>query len=327
MTRPTVLRGRYAPSPTGDLHLGNASTALLAWWSIRARDGLFTMRVEDLDRNRSKPEWQAGQLEDLLWLGIDWDEGPDVGGPYPPYLQSQRDDRYEAALSRLQEMGRLYPCFCSRKEIAAASSAPQEPGDERPYPGTCSTLAPAEVAKRLERGDPHALRLRAVGLPGPAFRDLVRGEQPATTHDDDFVVRRRDGTAAYQLAVTVDDRQMQVNEVVRGDDLLSSSYKQRLLFDLFGWEAPVYGHVPLLLGEDGARLSKRHQGITLKELRQAGLTGPDLVGRIAGWLGLSPNSAPRPAVEFVKGFDLSQLPRADRGIRVLTGGTEGDGVI
>ena len=311
--RSTRVRGRYAPSPTGELHLGNASTALLAWLSIRARGGTYVMRVEDLDRNRSRAALADQCLADLDWLGLDWDEGPDCGGDHGPYTQWSRRTDYEQAFERLRQAGHLYPCFCTRRDIANAASAPQDPAEMRRYPGTCREIPAPEAATRIgvER---HAWRFRVRGDASTAFDDLVRGrrdERSASTGD--FVVYRADGVPAYQLAVVVDDAAMSIDEVVRGDDLLSSTPAQLLLYQALGLEAPVFGHVPLLLGTDRARLSKRHQGITLRELREAGHSPQAIVGKLAHVLGLRPEATPVDARDLVRGFDLSSIPRSRQG--------------
>jgi glutamyl-tRNA synthetase len=309
-------RGRYAPSPTGELHLGNASSALLAWWSIRARGGAFVLRLEDLDRARVRPGLAGRILDDLAWLGIDWDEGPDRGGPHAPYEQSARRERYDAAFERLRDAGRLYPCFCSRRDIAASASAPQEPGDERRYPGTCRALDPSEARRRIAGGAGHAWRFRVPARRAPSFDDRVRGPQGGGAPCGDFVVRRADAVAAYQLAVVVDDEAMRIDEVVRGDDLLASTERQLLLYDALGWTPPAFGHVPLLLGPDGVRLSKRHAGVSLRELRDAGCSPECVVGRLAHRLGLRRAPSPVAAQELVDGFSLSAVPPAPGGLRV-----------
>jgi len=313
---PRLPRGRCAPSPTGEVHLGNASSALLAWLSIRARGGSFVMRMEDLDQNRIGPGLAERILDDLTWLGIDWDEGPDLGGPCAPYEQWERRERYRAAFERLRSDGRLYPCFCSRKEIAAAASAPQEPGDELRYPGTCAGIDPGEALRRVESGARHAWRLRVPADERPAFVDRVRGpwgaDQPLPPGD--FVVFRSDGVPAYQLAVVVDDAEMGIDEVVRGDDLLPSTARQLLLYRALGWEPPAFGHVPLLLGTDGVRLSKRHRGTSLRELREAGFGPEQVVGRLAWAVGLRPRPEPVSAADLIDGFALEQLPPAPGGI-------------
>jgi glutamyl-tRNA synthetase len=305
-------RGRYAPSPTGELHVGNASTALVAWLSIRARGGAFVMRIEDLDRNRSRPELARQLLDDLAWLGLDWDEGP--------YEQWARRERYLVAFERLREAGRVYPCFCSRKEIAAAASAPQEPGDERQYAGTCRALDPREARRRVASGEQHAWRFRIDDDEiRPVFHDLAHGEWDGDRWPcGDFVVHRSDGVPAYQLAVVVDDAEMRIDEVVRGDDLLSSTRRQILLGETLGFERPVYGHAPLLLGADGVRLSKRHEGITLRELREGGIAPETLVGRLAHAVGLIEAPAPCTPRELIAGFRWSAVKQAKQGI-VWTG--------
>jgi glutamyl-tRNA synthetase len=303
-------RGRYAPSPTGPLHLGNARTALVAWLHARAAGGVFVLRVEDLDGPRVRPGMEARILEELRWLGLDWDEGPDVGGARGPYRQSALAGRYLAALDRLREAGAAYPCFCSRAEIAAASRAPHGPSDEGPrYPGTCRDLPAAEVARRSTVRRP-AWRLR-VAEGSVTFDDLVRGPQShdvaATTGD--FVVMRADGVAAYQLAVAVDDAAMGITDVVRGDDLLPSTARQLLVFRALGLPAPRFGHVPLVVGEDGERLAKRHGALSLGELRARGADPLEVVGLLAALGGLVPGGARVPARELVPGFALGRLRR------------------
>jgi glutamyl-tRNA synthetase len=311
----TAPRGRYAPSPTGDLHLGNASTALLAWLSARSRAGTFVMRMEDLDRPRTRPGAAVRILDDLSWLGLDWDEGPDVGGPHTPYEQSRRTALYDAAFGRLRSSARVYPCFCSRRDVATAASAPQEPGDEVRYPGTCRALDPEEAARRIASGRQHAWRFRAHEDEAPFFDDVVTG-RCGGTQPGDFVVRRADGTASYQLAVVVDDAAMGITEVVRGRDLLASTVRQILLCRSLGFDEPAFGHVPLLLGPDGVRLSKRHAGTSLRELRDAGLSPERVVGGLALLLGLRSGMEPVRASDLVVGFALRRLAPAPDGIRV-----------
>ena len=310
-------RGRYAPSPTGELHVGNASTALLAWLSVRARGGEFVIRVEDLDRNRARPELVGRILDDLRWLGLDWDEGPDRGGPHGPYEQGARSALYAAAFERLRRTEQVYPCFCSRRDVAAAASAPQGAGDEIPYPGTCRALAPEAARRRVEAGERHSWRFHAGA--GVGFTDFVRGRFGDREEDEgpgDFVVLRADGVAAYQLAVVVDDAAMRITEVVRGDDLLPSTVKQLLLYRALELEPPSFGHVPLLLGPDGVRLAKRHASSSLSELRERGLSAEQGVGRLAAALGLRPDARPVSAAALVPGFDLARLVAAPSGIVV-----------
>ncbi|HET7275313.1 MAG TPA: tRNA glutamyl-Q(34) synthetase GluQRS [Longimicrobiaceae bacterium] len=305
-------RSRFAPSPTGELHLGNARTALLAWLHVRSVGGEFIIRVEDLDRGRVRPGILEAQLADLRWLGLDWDEGPDVGGRFGPYLQSQRRADYEDALNRLSRAGRLYECVCTRREIAEAASAPHDNGDEGPrYPGTCDPRTPAteSLHGRSDR-NAHALRFRV--LPGAVtFHDILQGDQTFEPYEEvgDFVVRRKDGVAAYQLAVVVDDAAMEITHVVRGADLLSSTARQVLLYEALDLTPPVWLHVPLLLDDRGERMAKRYGAITLAELRASGVNP----GRVVGWLAEScglaaPGENLQPA-DLVTRFSLDLLPR------------------
>ncbi len=324
MTTPGSIgrRGRYAPSPTGEMHLGNALSALLAWLSTRAAGGRFVMRMEDLDRARVKPGYAGQILEDLAWFGIDWDEGPDVGGPHPPYEQSARIEHYLAAFERLRGREQVYPCFCSRRDIASASSAPQTPGEERRYPGTCRSLDPVEATSRIDRGDRHAWRFRVDATECPRWEDLGRGSCGGAEPPGDFVILRSEGPEldparvmpAYQLAVVVDDAAMQIDEVVRGDDLLPSTGKQILLQQALGFATPAFGHGPLLLGPDGVRLSKRHAGTSLRELREAGRSAAELVGLLAGRVGIRPDSRPVAAAALIGEFCWSRLAAAPEGL-------------
>jgi glutamyl-tRNA synthetase len=245
--------GRFAPSPTGPLHLGSLRTALVAWLFARSAGARFLLRVEDLDPERSRRAFEAGQLADLRALGIDWD-GPVV-------RQSERLGLYQDALATLERAGRLYPCFCTRAEIREAASAPHSPGGGG-YPGTCLALSDAERARRIAAGDRYALRLRAGGE-RIGFSDRLLGERSGVV--DDFVVRRADGVPAYQLAVVVDDAAQGIGEVVRGADLADSTPRQILLARRLGLPVPRYAHVPLVLGADGARLAKRHGAATLAD--------------------------------------------------------------
>ncbi len=294
-----VPTGRYAPSPTGEVHLGNARTALLAWLWARAGGGRFLLRLEDLDVARVREGAAERQLADLAALGLDWD-GEVVA-------QSTRGDLYGAALRRLEDAGAVYPCFCSRADIRAAASAPHGVEGHR-YPGTCRTL-PAEVATaRLSAGEEAALRFRADGT--VTFDDAVHGPVSEELSDTgDFVVRRRDGVVAYQLAVVVDDADQDVDQVLRGDDLLPSTGRQIALRAALGLTPePRYAHVPLLLGPDGARLAKRHGAVGVRELLDAGLPAERLVGWLAHTAGLWPDAPASPS-QLLEGFALDRLDR------------------
>lgn len=287
-------RGRFAPSPTGAAHLGTARTALVAWLRARQAGGSFVMRVEDLDGPRVVPGSAEGILADLRWLGLSWDEGPDVGGPLGPYLQSQCFDRYAAALERLRIAGHVYPCTCSRKEIAAIASAPD--GEELVYPGTCRA-----GATHPERVPSFRFRFDAQ----PSFVDGVFGQRSFPSCGD-FILMRADGVFAYQLAVVLDDIAMGITEVVRGEDLLSSTPRQLALIAALGAEPPSYFHVPLVLDESGERLGKRHGSLALSALRESGWTPERVVGLLGKSLGLDcPEEIS--AVDLVARFDPGRL--------------------
>jgi glutamyl-tRNA synthetase len=282
------MRGRYAPSPTGALHLGNLRTALLAWLFARASGGAFILRIDDLDLPRVRPGATAQMLADLRWLGLDWDEGPDIGGPLGPYHQSQRSALYDAALGHLRTRGVLYPCYCSRADLAQLASAPHGDGQPAPYPGTCRALTARQRQRHEASGRRAAWRFRAPEQP-ITFHDAIVGtvsESVAATVGD-FVVRRSDGVVAYQLAVVVDDALMGVTQVVRGHDLLASTARQLALGDALGWQRPAeYAHVPLALDERGTRLAKRDAPHDLARALAEGVTPRQVVGALAASCGL-----------------------------------------
>ena len=286
--------GRFAPSPTGSLHLGNLRTALTAWLFARSAGARFLMRVEDLDSGRARPRFEHEQLEDLDAIGLDWD-GPVV-------RQSERRDRYQRAIEALAARDLLYGCFCSRAEIREAASAPHGPLPEGAYPGTCRELGAAELRTRRASGRPPALRVRA-GAARIDFEDRLLG--PHSGIVDDFVVRRGDGMPAYNLAVVVDDGEQGVTEVVRGADLLETTPRQLLLGRLLGLERPVYAHVPLVLAPDGSRLAKRHGAVTLRD-RPEGPAG--VLSALAATLGLADAGEPVTPALLLARFDPVRLP-------------------
>jgi glutamyl-tRNA synthetase len=293
--RPPAFHGRFAPSPTGELHLGNLRTALLAWLFARSQDARFLVRMEDLDAGRVRPGMAAAQLADLHALGLDWD-GPVV-------CQSERGELYAAALDRLESDGLLYPCFCTRREIREAVSAPH--GAVGAYPGTCARLTSRQRAAREATGRPPALRFRT-GTTTVDVDDELLGRRAFAV--DDPVVRRNDGAFAYHLAVVVDDADQSVGEVVRGDDLLDSTPRQVLLGRALGLPEPRWAHVPLVLGPDGARLAKRHGAVTLADRRARGESPADVRTALAAGLGLAePGERPPPA-ELVARFAPDRLP-------------------
>jgi glutamyl-tRNA synthetase len=302
------MRGRFAPSPTGAMHLGNARTALLAWLAARSAGGGVVLRIEDLDQARVVPGAEARLLDELRFLGLDWDEGPDVGGRHAPYRQTERRARYDDAVDRLLVSGQAYLCACSRADIARAASAPH--GEEGPrYPGTCAGLPATEVqARATAAGRQPSVRFRGAGARLP-FTDLVHGPCEPLGPDgiDDFVIRRADGTAAYHLAVVVDDAAMAITDVVRGDDLLSSTPRQLALYRALGAPPPRHAHVPLVLAPGGERLAKRTRPISIGDLRQRGVAARHIVGALAASAGLlAPGRDAFPS-ELLAGFQLAAV--------------------
>lgn len=306
-------RGRYAPSPTGALHLGNARTALIAWLAARAQRASFVLRIEDLDRARIVPGAEQALMDDLRWLGIDWDEGPDCGGRFGPYRQSERQGFYEATIRRLLADGRVFSCACSRADVARAASAPHAADEEGPrYPGTCRALPPGEaerIAARHGRGPTIRFQGRGERI---AFADEVHGavEPLGAGGLDDFVLRRADGVFAYQLAVVVDDLAMEIDEIVRGDDLLTSTPRQLALYRALGAaREPRFAHVPLLLSPDGEKVAKRRRPVGVASLRAAGADPRDVVGRLALSAGLLDRAMPCLPAELVESFSWARLRR------------------
>ena len=305
----SAVTGRFAPSPSGRLHLGNLACSLLAWLSARSQGGRIVLRIEDLDAERC-PRHFADQLEqDLAWLGLVWDEGGSQGGPHGPYYQSECADIYRAAFDRLAAQGLVYPCFCSRAQLHAAS-APHTSDGNVIYPGTCRDLTPAEIAERSKLKAP-AWRLR-VPDEAVSFTDGCMGEHSENLLRDcgDFYLRRADGVYAYQLAVVVDDARMAVTEVVRGADLLSSTARQLYLYRLLGLPAPHFAHCPLLLAPDGRRLSKRDGDQSLENLRSR-FSAPEIVGRLAYAYGLQSEPAPRTPESLIPDFAWAKVPKRD----------------
>jgi glutamyl/glutaminyl-tRNA synthetase len=268
-TPSSEYRGRVAPSPTGYLHLGHARTFWTAYERAVARGGKLILRNEDLDPQRCKPEFVDAMIEDLRWFGIKWQEGPDVGGPFAPYTQSERRQFYLAAFARLKAGGFVYPCTCSRKDVQRAVTAPHAADDEPIYQGTCrnkqiDSANTAHVNWRFRVPDSETVRFQDANLDHQKF---VAGRDFG-----DFVIWRHDQVPSYQLAVVVDDAAMQITEVVRGEDLLISTARQLLLYRALGLKAPTFFHCPLMTDDHGVRLAKRHDALSLRALREQGLT-------------------------------------------------------
>lgn len=287
------MKGRFAPSPTGIMHLGNVFCALLSWLSAKSKGGAWVLRIEDLDPDRSRRQFADRLMHDLEWLGLTWDEGP--------YFQSERYSRYEAALERLCAMDLVYPCFCTRADIMA-TQAPHESDGRIVYAGTCR--ARTYNKEDMERA---ALRLKVPDRE-IAFTDGHYGPQRVnlSRHCGDFIIRRRDGAWAYQLAVVVDDAEMGITEVVRGSDLLLSSPQQIYLAELLGYPLPSFIHLPLLCNAQGQRLSKRDKSLDMEALR-AGFTAEEIIGRLAFLAGLKADDAPCTAEELLPLFAWDKL--------------------
>lgn len=332
---------RLAPSPTGSLHLGHARTFLITWWMARQAGARILLRLEDLDARRAKPESVQRTYDDLRWLGMDWDAGPPDAGPAvsgpaiavpattsdrhlaaDEYVQSRRRQHYECVLDQLWQDGAIYACTCSRADIAASvaqsAGAPQEGDVEVRYPGTCRAFARREGSTRdalaefvrRESGKPVCWRFQ-VPEEQVAFDDGFHGPQLWEVHADsgDFPVTRFDGTPAYQLAVVADDAAMGVDCVIRGDDLLSSTPRQILLYRAMGWSVPRFVHVPLVVGADGRRLAKRHGESRIAQFREMGVACERVVGWAAWRSGQSEVPREMRAEELVGRFDLARLPR------------------
>lgn len=292
--------GRLAPSPTGAQHLGNAKTYLLAFWSARNSDSRLILRIEDVDSPRVK-RWAVDQaIEDLRWLGIDWDEGPDIGGEQSSYIQSERCEIYQQALEKLIAEDRVFPCTCTRKDIQAAGSAPHFEHEGPVYSGHCRDWRSGDP---LPEAGSYCWRFKTTHET-VAFTDRMLGAQecvPATALGD-FPVTQKNGEPSYQLAVVVDDATMGITEVVRGDDLIASTFRQIELYRALGYSPPEFAHVPLVVGPDGRRLAKRHGDTRLSHFREVGVAAETIVGWAAHAAGLVEDASPRSAGELIESF-------------------------
>lgn len=309
--------GRLAPSPTGGLHIGHARTFLIAWLAARHAVGKVILRIEDLDASRVRAEAVHLMQIDLAWLGLNWDEGPDVGGPSGPYVQSERRVLYDEILERLKATESIYPCTCTRADIERAASAPHAEDEGPTYPGTCAGRSAADAASLGDR--PFAWRFRVpAGLVD--WVDLYRGRlaMDPSRNGGDFIVARNGVGPSYQLAVVADDALMGVNQVIRGDDLIPSTPRQILLFQQLGWTVPHFGHVPLMIGSDGRRLAKREGSIKLATLRESGVDPNRLVGLLAQSCGWSEEVIPSRPSDWIDRFDWRTIPKHPTAI----GGTE-----
>lgn len=303
------IRLRFAPSPTGLLHVGNARTALFNWLLARGQGGTFVLRVEDTDTERSTRASEEGIKDDLRWLGLLWDEGPDIGGPYPPYRQSERMDRYREAADRLVAGGRAYYCFCSAEQLEQERAAALAAALPPKYSGRCRALPAGDVARRRAAGEAAALRFAVPADRDVTFHDLVRGD--VTFHTGvigDPVIVRSDGGPAYNFAVVVDDAEMAITHVIRGEDHISNTPRQLLIYEALGWTPPIFAHLSLVLGPDHAPLSKRHGATSVSEFRARGYLPEALVNYLA-LLGWSPGDGEElvAADEMARRFDLARV--------------------
>lgn len=302
---------RFAPSPTGYLHLGNARTALVNYLAARKAGGRFILRVEDTDAARSEETYLHSLLNDLRWLGLGWDEGPDLGGPAAPYRQSERHELYNTWLAKLDAQGLTYPCYCTQTELNISRKMQIAAGHPPRYAGTCRQLSAAQRAEREARGLQPATRYRVPPGKVVSFDDVVHGPQRFLSDDiGDFIVRRADGSSAFFFSNAIDDALMGVTLVLRGDDHLANTPRQLMLLEAFGLPAPRYGHMAMMLGMDGAPLSKRHGSTSLHQLRERGYL-PEAVCNQLIRLGHSvTNDVWLDHDQLVQEFDASRLGRA-----------------
>ncbi len=307
-----MTRLRLSPSPTGPLHIGTARTALFNWLLARQRGGVFVVRIEDTDPQRSKPEFEKSILELLRWLGLDWDEGPDNGGPFGPYRQSERGALYRSALEKLASSGAIYPCFCTIEALEAQRARQTAQKLPPRYDGTCRRLDPAEASKRLAANDPAVWRFKMPEGPrAVAWDDLIHGPTQMNTRElDDFIVAQSFDRALYNFAVVVDDAAMEIPDVIRGEDHISNTPKQLLLQDALGLPHPNYGHIPLILNSDRSKMSKRQGNVDLEFYRQAGYL-PEALLNFLALLGWNPgdNREILSVDELVRDFSLGRVQK------------------
>ena len=309
MAEKQKVRARFAPSPTGQLHIGNVRTALFNWLFARQKRGAFILRIEDTDVERSEARYETQLLEDLKWLGLDWDEGPDVGGPYPPYRQSDRMEIYRENAERLLREHKAYYCFCSAEELERERE--QAMAEQRPpiYSGKCRQLDPAEAERRRSAGEPAAIRLKIPEHP-IRFHDIVRGDVEFSNEVvSEPIIVRSNGMPVYNYVVVIDDAAMKITHVIRGDDHLSNTPKQVALYEALGLPVPEFAHLSTILGPDRERLSKRHGATSVANFREMGILPEALMNYLA-LLGWAPSGGDReifPKLELIKEFQLERV--------------------
>ena len=308
MTDPSP-RVRFAPSPTGMLHVGNARTALYNWLFARHTGGTFLLRIEDTDVERSEVRYEAQLIEDLRWLGLDWSEGPEIGGPYAPYRQSARLDIYEQHTKQLLDQGKAYRCFCTAEELEAERQVALREHRTQVYSGKCRALTPDEAMIRAAAGEPFAVRLAVPDVP-LRFHDIVRGEvEFASEAVGDFILVRSSGIPVYNYVVTIDDALMRITHVIRGDDHISNTPRQVAIYQAFGWALPQFAHLSTILGSDRERLSKRHGATSVASFREMGIL-PEALANYLALLGWGAEGGTREIFtreELVKEFKLERV--------------------
>ncbi len=306
------IRVRFAPSPTGYIHVGNARTALFNWLFARQNNGVFVLRVEDTDLERSREEYEKNLIQDLRWLGLDWDEGPDVGGPFGPYRQSERLELYHKYARQLLDEGKAYYCFCSQEELEREREAALAEGRMPVYSGKCRNIPLAEAESRRAAGEAAAIRLRVPEEGIVAFDDLVRGhvEFDLKVIGDPIIVRSN-GMPAYNYAVVIDDALMNITHVIRGEDHVSNTPRQILLYQALGWPTPVFAHLSMVMGKDNTRLSKRHGATSVDQFRKEGILAEALCNYLS-FLGWSPPEGQEVLTleDLIKLFDLGRVSRS-----------------
>ncbi len=309
------VRVRFAPSPTGELHIGGARTAIYNWAFAKAMGGSFILRIEDTDPERSTEENKQVILRAMKWLGLTWDEGPEVGGDFGPYLQTQRFDTYTSALERLKQRDAVYPCFCTKEELdEKRAAAEKSEGGYSGYDRTCRNLSKEEAQRRIEAGEPHVWRLKVPENHGPIkFHDAVYGDMSFPIEVmDDMILVRTDGTPTYNFAVVCDDANMQITHVIRGDDHLSNTPRQILIYEALGFEVPTFAHLSMILGADGRKLSKRRNATSVEQYQAMGYLPDALVNFLAllGW-SLDGETTIIPREVLCKEFSLERITRKD----------------
>ena len=306
------VRVRFAPSPTGSLHVGNARTALFNWLFARHEQGSFILRIEDTDVERSEARYEAQLIDDLRWFGLDWDEGPDRGGPFAPYRQSERRETYRGHAIRLIDQGHAYFCFCTPEELEAERQAALKAGRQPKYSGRCRARPREESARKVAEGQPGAIRLK-IPEGDLAWRDLVHG--PTRFASDvigDFIVVRSDGHPAYNFAVVIDDHLMEISHVIRGDDHISNTPRQLAVYQAFGWQPPCFAHLSTILGPDRTRLSKRHGATSLASFREMGIVPEALRNYLLllGWSAPDGRTEKLNASDMIAGFSLDRVNKS-----------------